>query len=226
MTAPLRRSGTVVAVRTDGDLGDLLATDGVEEWVELRSSFGFMAFHAGLEENTDDVAIAAAEAAGASLYLVRQPADMGWHVSSHRVRPQHSAPLATFLHHVDAVVAVHGYGRPHLTRSLLVGGRGRVLAEHVAISLIKRLPHYEVLHRLDDIPRKLRGLHPENPVNTPGIQGVQLELPPRVRGNLPDWWPGVRKGEPRQLQHQALIDGLAEAATTWSTVGYDDHPVP
>ncbi len=204
-------------MRTDGHLGDLLATDGVVERVELGSAFGFMAFHAGLEENTEDVAAAAAEASGASLYVVRQPVDLGWHVSSHRVRPQHSPRLAAFLDHVDAVVAVHGFGRPHLTRSLLLGGRSRDLAEHVAVSLVKRLPHYEVLHRLDDIPRALRGLHPDNPVNRRGVRGVQLELPPRVRGCLPDWWPGVQEGPDRQLQHQALIDGLADAARTWRT---------
>ena len=41
---------------------ELLAHEGVEEIVELRSTFGFMAYHGGsLEEVTDVVATAAAE---------------------------------------------------------------------------------------------------------------------------------------------------------------------
>jgi phage replication-related protein YjqB (UPF0714/DUF867 family) len=202
-------------VRTDGTLAELLAVDGVEEELVLGSRFGFMAFHAGLEENTDDVAVAAAKQSGASLYVVRQPVDLLWHVPSHRFVAEESPRLAEFLDHVDAVVAVHGFGRPHLTRSLLLGGRGRRLAEHVAISLIKRLPHYEMVVRLDDIPRKLRGMHPDNPVNVSRVEGVQLELPPRVRGCLPDWAKGNWKGPGRQPQHQGLIDGLADAATAW-----------
>jgi len=205
-------------VRTDGTLADLLAIDGVVERVELRSRFGFMAFHAGLEENTDDVAQAAAERAGASVYLVHQPVDLVWHVPSHRFVADESPRLAEFLGHVDAVIAVHGYGRPTLTRSLLLGGRGRRLAEHLAIALVKRLPHYEVVLRLDDIPTALRGLHPDNPVNVDGVEGVQLELPPRVRGCLPDWAKGNWTGPGRQPQHEALIDGLADAARSWPGV--------
>jgi hypothetical protein len=57
---------------------ELLAHPGVEEIVELRSTFGFMAYHGGsLEEVTDVVATAAAEQAGASLYAVLQPEGFG-----------------------------------------------------------------------------------------------------------------------------------------------------
>ncbi|NCV09224.1 MAG: replication protein, partial [Actinobacteria bacterium] len=39
------------------NLADLLRHDGVEEVSELRSTFGFMAFHGGaLEERTDLIA--------------------------------------------------------------------------------------------------------------------------------------------------------------------------
>ena len=44
------------------------------------------------------------------------------------------------------------------------------------------LPDYDVVLDLEAIPRELRGLHPDNPVNIPRLGGVQLELPPRVRG--------------------------------------------
>src|SRR5690606_39793265 len=64
---------------------ELLAHPGVEEQVELRSRFGFLAIHGGsLERGTAEVADAAAEQAGASLYAVRQPDDLRWHVPSDR----------------------------------------------------------------------------------------------------------------------------------------------
>src|SRR3954471_2358794 len=50
---------------------ELLAHEGVEELCELRSPFGFMAFHGGnLEHGTDQVALEAAARAGASFYGV------------------------------------------------------------------------------------------------------------------------------------------------------------
>ena len=56
--------------------------------LELRSRFGLMAFHGGnLERGTDVIAAAAAERAGASLYAVRQPPGLRWHMPSVAVRP-------------------------------------------------------------------------------------------------------------------------------------------
>ena len=112
---------------------ELLAHPGVEEIVELRSTFGFMAYHGGsLEEVTDVVATAAAEQAGASLYAVLQPAGFRWHIPSTEVRPEQSQALAEFLDHVEVVVTVHGYGREGMWTTLLVGGQNRTLADHVA----------------------------------------------------------------------------------------------
>ncbi len=51
------------------------------------------------------------------------------------------------------------------------------------------LDGYEVVDDLDEIPLALRGLHPENPVNRTRGGGVQLELPPRVRGLGPNGHP-------------------------------------
>ena len=91
---------------------ELLAHPGVEEIVELRGSFGFMAYHGGsLEEATDVIAQAAAEASGASYYGVHQPADLQWHIPSTQIDPTESSALAAFLDHVDEVITVHGYGR-------------------------------------------------------------------------------------------------------------------
>ena len=91
---------------------ELLRQPGVEEVLELRSSFGFLAFHGGsLEEETDTIASAAAARAGASLYAVLQPAELRWHVPSADVDPGASDALSRFLDHVEVAVALHGYGR-------------------------------------------------------------------------------------------------------------------
>jgi phage replication-related protein YjqB (UPF0714/DUF867 family) len=194
---------------------ELLAEDGVVEECELRSSVGFMAYHGGaLEEMTDVIARAAAERADASYYGVLQPHHLQWHISSHKVSPDDSTALQSFLDHVDLVITVHGYGRNNMWTTLLLGGQNRDLAEHVAGHLRPALPDYVIETDVHSMPRELRGLHHRNPVNLPRQQGVQIELPPRVRGRSPVWhgWP---KGElvPPTV---ALIDALAAAASSWS----------
>jgi len=194
----------------------LLEQDGVREELKLRSTFGFMAFHGGrLEEVTDDVARTAAERSGASLYAVMQPESDQWHIPSHRVTVDQSRHLAAFMNHVDVVLSIHGYGRQHMWRTLLLGGQNRELAEHVAVELIPRLHHYEIVTDLDTIPAPLRGLHDRNPVNQVRGGGVQIELPPRVRGRSPLFW-GTEPRSRRVPHLEALIDGLAAAAKSWT----------
>ena len=63
------RGGPVVTA-----FGRALAVPGAVERVELRSAFGFMAFHGGaLERQTDRIATAARDLAAASLYVVAHP---------------------------------------------------------------------------------------------------------------------------------------------------------
>lgn len=184
------------------------------EVFERRSRFGFMAFHGGsLEERTDLIAAQAAQGSGASYYAVLLPADLQWHIPSTKVRAADSQKLAAFLDHVDEVVAVHGFGRDGLWTSLLVGGSNRALAEHVAEAMTSALPAYTVLTDLDQIPAGLRGLHPDNPCNQPRNGGVQLELPPRVRGNTPRCPPPDSAGLVPDAR--ALVTALASAARRW-----------
>lgn len=193
---------------------DLLAHPGVIEELELRSTIGFLAFHGGnLEQGTDDIAREAAERSGASLYTVVQPPDLRWHIPSNLIDPAVSTSLRQFLDHVDVGIAVHGYGRAGLFTSLLLGGRNRELASHVGCSVRARLDGYTVIDELDDIPLELRGQHPDNPVNRPSGAGVQVELPPRVRGLGPFW--SDHDGATRTPHTEALIDGLVDAAMTW-----------
>ncbi len=161
----------------------LLAQQDVVERSTLAGTFGFMAFHGGaLEQRTDVIARMAAEASGASLYTVELPGPEPVHFPSTSVRRDESPVLDEFFDHVDVVVTVHGYGRWGRFTSLLLGGTNRELAAAMAALLRPALPDYDVVLDLEAIPRELRGLHPDNPVNIPRLGGVQLELPPRVRG--------------------------------------------
>ncbi|MGB0114041.1 MAG: poly-gamma-glutamate hydrolase family protein [Ilumatobacteraceae bacterium] len=193
---------------------DLLARPGVREVSELRGSIGFMAYHGGaLEAMTDVIAREAAERAGASCYSVIQPSGMRDHLPSIKVRPDESEALAAFIDHVDIVITIHGFGRHDMFTSLLLGGRNRTFAGHVGTVLRSHLPEYDIVTDVDAIPEALRGLHAANPVNLPRDGGVQIELPPRVRGSSPIWadWEG-----PGWTPHTvSLIDGLVDAASSW-----------
>ena len=194
---------------------ELLAEDGVEEVLELRSRIGFLAFHGGsLERMTEVIAIDAAARAGASVYAVVQPVGLRWHIPSIEVAPEASDRLAAFVDHVDVAIALHGFGREGCWTSLLLGGSNRALASHLANHLMPALPDYTIVGSLEEIPLELRGLHPRNPVNLPASGGVQVELPPRVRGLTPHWadWEGPGHCPPTE----ALVDALAAAVRSWS----------
>jgi phage replication-related protein YjqB (UPF0714/DUF867 family) len=199
-----------------GTFAELLATPGVQEVCELRGRVGFMAYHGGaLEEQTDVIASQAAQRSGASYYGVLQPDDVLWHIPSHKVSPSSSPLLKGFIDHVEVVITIHGFGRRHHFTSVLLGGQNRELADHIAGHLRPRLPEYEVVTELEGIPKDLRGLHPDNPVNLPSKKGVQIELPPRIRGSSPIWadWDHTDMVPPMA----SLIDGLVDAASLWAT---------
>lgn len=194
-------------------LSALLREPGVTESSQLRSRFGFLAIHGGgLEEMTDVAAERAADAAGASVYVVRHPDAYPHHLPSALFDPAESPRLAEFLDHVDVAVSLHGYGRDGRSTQLLVGGRNRSLAAHLTRHI--GLPGYQVITDLDEIPPELRGLHPRNPVNRVRDGGTQLELSARVRGISPrSPLPG---DDGLSSVTSALIKGLAQAARSWS----------
>jgi phage replication-related protein YjqB (UPF0714/DUF867 family) len=208
-------------------LREFLERREVTELCELRGRFGVMAYHGGnLERTTDAVAEEVARRTGASFYGVVQEAPHRHHVASTHFDPQHSSALAEFMNHVDIVITVHGYGRRRLHRHLLLGGRNRQLARHVAKHLRAGLPRrYHVLDDLDAIPKELRGQHPRNPVNRPPHYGVQIELPPSIRWNLREWGWSDHEGVARTADVGRLIDSLSVAVATWS-VGNTDQVEP
>lgn len=198
---------------------ELLGLPGVEEVLDLRSTFGFCAFHGGnLERRTELIARDAAERSGSSYYAVVQPKGTRRHIPSNLVSPAESARLAEFLDHCDVVVAIHGYGLKGRWIDLLFGGQNRELARHMAHHVRHGSPSYRCVDDLDDIPKRLRGVHPDNPANLPRNGGVQIELPPRIRGLTPMalYWPGHDPWSEPFPHIDSLVEGLAEGARSWT----------
>lgn len=171
-------------------LRDLLAHPGVVEKVQLEGPLGVMAIHGGIEAGTAELALQVANATGSSHYIVAQPEDLAWHIPSTRYRPDDSPALDRFLGHVRAVVSVHGFGRAPLEHTILVGGRNRTMARAVAAAL-RRHTDVNVVGAIAEMPKKLRGVHPSNPVNLAPSRGVQLEMSastrePHIRRHIGD----------------------------------------
>ncbi len=175
-----------------------------------------MAFHGGyLEKVTDLIADEVATETSSSFYGVLHGEESTTHISSKFVDPADSSSLQQFLDHVDTAVALHGYGRENLRKVILLGGSNRALAEHIAEQLSDDLPKYEARHVVEDIPKELRGLHPDNPVNRPSLGGVQIELPPTLRWNWDERNWSDHGGASRAPQVDIFIASLAAAIASW-----------
>jgi phage replication-related protein YjqB (UPF0714/DUF867 family) len=186
------------------DLAELLALPGVEEVCELRSDVGFMALHGGSQDRgTHEIASRAAEQSGASYYAIVQPSDLRVHLTSRRHDPSQSQQMSAFLQHVEIAISVHGFGRdtfevgvdaegglviepygPALRgrqtgplRGIIVGGLNGALVDAACQLLGDRFSDYHA-----GSERVRLGFHPDNPVNLPSAHGVQIELPPALRG--------------------------------------------
>ena len=213
MTRTVPEAAGPVVVTPIGSLTELLAVDGVSEELDLRSGVGVLALHGGgLERATDVVAREVASRTDSSFYALVQPDGSRRHLSSTRFVTGVSERLDAFLQKVDTVMSIHGYGRHDDFWAVLVGGANRPLAHHVAGHLRATLPEeYRVVDDVEAMPRSLRGLHPDNPVNRVDGGGVQVELPPSIRWNRDhrDW--SDRDGTPRAEHLDLLIDGLVAA---------------
>ncbi len=198
---------------------EFLDRDEVTEQCHIGGRFGIMAYHGGnLERTTDVIASEVAERTGASLYTVTQAHPHRHHLPSIAIDPEQSDALRDFLEHVEIVVTVHGYGRRRLWRHLLLGGRNRALAQHIATHLRHGLSaRYRVIDDLEAIPKALRGQHVRNPVNRPVDSGVQIELPPTLRWNIKEWGWSDHQGISRTAEVDRFIESLSSAISSWST---------
>ena len=192
----------------------LLETSDAYEELEIRSEVGLMAYHGGtLEKATDAIARETAELCGASYYGLIQTNDDPLHFPSTKLFEYASENLNIFFQHVRVVITIHGYGREHLFHSVLLGGRNRALASHLASFLKMALPDYSFENDLEKIPKELRGLHPKNPVNIPALTGVQVELPPTLRWNREEWGWSDNGGIGRAKHVDDIIVALSNAIT-------------
>ena len=195
----------VVGCQTDRiDLAELLSLPGVQEECVLRSAVGFVALHGGAQDRgTDIIARRAAERSGSSYYAIVQPGGLRVHLTSRLHNPDHSERLRAFLQHVEIAISVHGFGRDGFSlwvdagrgpiiepygparrgaqsgplRGIIVGGLNADLLDAARRLLRNRFAGY---HLADE--RVRLGFHPDNPVNLPSAHGVQIELPPGLRG--------------------------------------------
>lgn len=192
----------------------LLETSDAYEELEIRSKVGLMAYHGGtLEKATDAIARETADLCGASYYGLIQTNDDPLHFPSTKLFEYASENLNIFFQHVRVVITIHGYGREHLFHSVLLGGRNRALASHLASFLKMALPDYSFENDLEQIPKELRGLHPKNPVNIPALTGVQVELPPTLRWNREEWGWSDNGGIGRAKHVDDIIVALSNAIT-------------
>jgi phage replication-related protein YjqB (UPF0714/DUF867 family) len=186
------------------DLAELLALPGVDEVCELRSAVGFMALHGGSQDRgTHEIASRAAEQSQTSYYAIVQPADLRVHLTSRRHDPSQSQQMSAFLQHVEIAISVHGFGRDSFNfyvgpgcapviepygpalrgrqtgplRGIIVGGLNDALVDAACQLLGERFADYHA-----GSERVRLGFHPCNPVNLPAAHGVQIELPPALRG--------------------------------------------
>jgi phage replication-related protein YjqB (UPF0714/DUF867 family) len=186
------------------DLAELLTLPGIKEECILRSNVGFMALHGGSQDRgTDQIARRAAEQVGASYYAIVHPNGLRVHLTSRLYDPDHSTSLRAFLDHVEVAISVHGFGRDGLTlwfdpargliiepygpamrgkqtgplRGIIVGGQNGELLKAARELFHGRFAGYHVADE-----RVRLGFHPDNPVNLPSGHGVQIELPPGLRG--------------------------------------------
>ena len=192
----------------------ILETSDAYEELEIRSKVGLMAYHGGtLEKATDAIARETADLCGASYYGLIQTNDDPLHFPSTKLFEYASENLNIFFQHVRVVITIHGYGREHLFHSVLLGGRNRALASHLASFLKMALPDYSFENDLEQIPKELRGLHPKNPVNIPALTGVQVELPPTLRWNREEWGWSDNGGIGRAKHVDDIIVALSKAIT-------------
>ena len=186
------------------DLAELLTMPGVREECLLRSTVGFMALHGGSQDRgTEQIARRAADQAGASYYAIVQPPRLRVHLTSRFHKPDHSAHLRAFLEYVDVAISVHGFGRDGFAvwldpdrglivepygpavlgkqtgplRGIILGGLNPQLLDTARELFQRRFAGYHVADE-----RVRLGFHPHNPVNLPAAHGVQVELPPGLRG--------------------------------------------
>jgi phage replication-related protein YjqB (UPF0714/DUF867 family) len=166
------------------------------EYLHLGGSLGLVAVHGGgIEPGTEEIARFVAHHSGASLYVYagrRSKGNLSLHRPSHRIKFQDRPLVMQFLNHVNMAISIHGHGRNE--RCAYVGGLHQAMVHQFVEVAQAALSHYEWIFAPESIPPEIRGRNPNNIVNLPPAQGMQLELPKDLRRTKPT--PDGRKLEP------------------------------
>ena len=159
-----------------------MSSDAIES-LRLAGALGLIAPHGGgIEPGTEEIARYVANHSGASLYVYsgRRPVgNRALHRSSHGSELKTRPLVLRFLEYVHSVISIHGHGRGQ--RYAFVGGLNQAMVERFVRLAQKGLPRYAWIYSPDSIPREIRGRDPNNIVNLPPGQGMQLELPMALR---------------------------------------------
>ncbi len=157
-------------------LTELLQHPEVREEAIIQGPLGLMALHGGIEPATYEIARGVACAVGASLYAVVQPEDRDQegHLTSTLYNRRQSRLLDAFLDRISTAFSIHGMNRRDLNDAIALGGRNRPIARRIGSTL--RAAGFDAIDDLGSIPDYLSGTHPNNPVNLPPCNGVQMEI--------------------------------------------------
>ena len=168
----------------------------ISEHLHLGGPLGLVAIHGGgIEPGTEEIARFVAYHSGASLYIYagrRATGNLALHRPSHRLKLQDRPLVIKFLNHVNTVISIHGHARDE--RCVYVGGLHQAMVRQFVEVTQAALCHYEWIFDPESIPPGIRGQNPDNIVNLPPAQGMQLELPRDLRRTKPS--PDGRKLEP------------------------------
>jgi phage replication-related protein YjqB (UPF0714/DUF867 family) len=153
------------------------------EHLHLGSSLGLVAIHGGgIEPGTEEIARFVAHHSGASLYVSAgrlATGNLSLHRPSHRTKLQDRPLVMKFLNHVDMAISIHGHRRNE--RCAYVGGLHQAMVHQFVKVAQAALCEYEWIFDPESIPPEIRGQNPNNIVNLPPAQGMQLELPRDLR---------------------------------------------
>jgi len=166
------------------------------EFLHLGGPLGLLAVHGGgIEPGTEEIARFVAHHSGASLYIYagrRSTGNLSLHRPSHGMGHENRPLALRFLNHVRMAISIHGHGRNQ--RCVYVGGLHQSMVQGFVEIARPVLPRYQWISDPEFIPPGIRGRNPNNIVNLPSAQGMQLELPRELRQTRPI--PGSEHSEP------------------------------